>query len=63
MEELRKRAYEILANGGWLASVSEDERTVTVCTNGFDCTSMNNHDPEFTTSDINEAVNYLYPEY
>jgi hypothetical protein len=46
-----------------MASISEGKRSVTVCSDGLYCSSMDCFDPEFTTDNIDEAVNYLYPEY
>lgn len=63
LEELRKKAYELLNSNKWMASISEGERCVTVYEDGLYCSSMNRFDPEFTTDNIDVAVNYLYPEY
>lgn len=63
LEELRKKAYELFNSNKWMASISEGERRVTVYENGLCCSSMNRFDPEFTTNNIDVAVNYLYPEY
>lgn len=62
MEELRENAREILSTGKWLESVSYGERTVMITSNGYECSSSERFDPEFTTQDINIAINYLYPE-
>lgn len=62
MMELRENAMEILKEGKWLASVSYGSRTVTVVSDGYECSSSERFDPEFTTQDINVAINYLYPE-
>lgn len=63
LEELRKKAYKLFNSNKWMASISEGERCVTIYENGLCCSSMNCFDPEFTTNDIDVAVNYLYPEY
>lgn len=60
-EVLRKKAYKILGTGRWMSSVSYGEREVTVCADGLDCHSSDRFDPEFTTDDVNVAVDYLYP--
>lgn len=62
MSELREKAMKILKEGKWLASVSYGNRTVTVVSDGYECSSSERFDPEFTTQDINVAINYLYPE-
>lgn len=63
LEELRKKAYELLNSNKWMASISEGEKSVTVYSDGLYCSSMNRFDHEFFTNDIEVAVNYLYPEY
>lgn len=62
MEELRNKAIETLKNGGWLTTVAEGERQVSVYSDGYYCSSSDRFDPEFTTKDINIAVDYLYPQ-
>lgn len=62
MMELREKAMEILKEGKWLSGVSYNNRTVTVVNDGYECSSFERFDPEFTTQDINVAINYLYPE-
>ena len=61
MKELRNKAKETLQNGKWLESVSYDNRTVTVVSNGYECSSSDRFDAEFTTQNIDEAIDYLYP--
>lgn len=61
MEELRINAKETLQNGKWLTSVSYDNRTVTIVSNGYECSSSDRFDAEFTTQDIDVAIDYLYP--
>lgn len=63
LEELRKKAYKVFNNNKWMTSISEGERSVTVYENGLYCTSVNCFDPEFTTNNIEVAINYLYTEY
>lgn len=63
LEELRKKAYELFTSNKWMASISEGERSVIIFSDGLYCSSMNRFDPEFTTDNIEVAVNYLYPEY
>lgn len=62
MRELRENAREILSTGKWLESVSCEERTVTIIRDGYECSSSDRFDPEFTTQDMDIAINYLYPE-
>lgn len=62
MMELREKAMKILKEGKWLASISYGNRTVTVVSDGYECSSSERFDPEFTTQDINVAIDYLYPE-
>lgn len=63
LNELRENAYKILSSGKWLAAVQADEREVYILHDGvyycheFCCCN------DFKTDDIDEAVNYLYPEY
>lgn len=61
MEELRNKAKETLQNGKWLESVTYGERTVTIVSNGYECNSFDHFDAEFTTQDIDVAIDYLYP--
>ena len=61
MEYLRVKAKETLQNGKWLESVSYDNRTVTIVYNGYECSSSDRFDAEFTTQDIDVAIDYLYP--
>lgn len=61
MEELRNKAKETLQNGKWLESVTYGERTVTVVSNGYECSSFDRFDAEFTTQNIDDAIDYLYP--
>ena len=61
MEELRNKAKETLQNGKWLESVTYGERTVTIVSNGYECSSFDRFDAEFTTQNIDEAIDYLYP--
>lgn len=61
MEYLRIKAKETLQNGKWLESVSYDNRTVTIVSNGYECSSSDRFDAEFTTQDIDVAIDYLYP--
>lgn len=63
LEELRKKAQEIFNSNKWLASITEGERTVSIYSDGLYCSSTNQYDLEFTTNNIEEAINYLYPEY
>lgn len=63
LEELRENARQILNSGKWLSNIKSDNREVQIHHNGFYCHSRNRFDPEFTTTDIEEAINYLYPEY
>lgn len=63
LEELRKNAYKILNSGEWLSTVQEGDREVRVSYGSFYCYSRNNFDPELRTNDIEEAINYLYPEF
>ena len=63
LKELRKKAQEIFSSNKWMASITEGERNVCVHSDGLYCSSMNQYDPEFTTNNIEEAINYLYPEY
>lgn len=63
LEELRKKAYDLFSSNKWMASISEGERSVTIFLDGLHCSSWNCSDPEFTTDNIEVAVNYLYPEY
>lgn len=63
LEELREKARQILNNGKWLSVVKSDDREVQINHDGFFCHSWNRFDSEFTTNDIEEAINYLYPEY
>ena len=63
LEELRKKAYKLFSSNKWMSSISEGERNVTVYEDGLCCSSMNQYDLEFTTNNIEEAINYLYPEY
>lgn len=63
MEELRNKAIEILKNGGWLTAITKGERTVSVYSDGYYCSSLDRFDPEFITKDINDAVDYLYPQW
>ena len=62
LEELREKARQILTSGKWLSSITEGERSVCVYSDGLHCSSWNRFDPEFTTTDIEEAINYLYVE-
>ena len=61
MEELRNKAKETLQNGKWLESVTYDNRTVTIVSNGYECSSFDRFDAEFTTQNIDDAIDYLYP--
>lgn len=61
-QELRNKVTDKLKNGGWLTTVTEGERTVSVYSNGYHCSSADRFDVEFTTKDINVAVDYLYPQ-
>lgn len=61
MEYLRIKVKETLQNGKWLESVSYDNRTVTIVSNGYECSSSDRFDAEFTTQDIDVAIDYLYP--
>ena len=61
MEELRNKAIKTLKNGGWLTTITEGERQVSVYSDGYYCKSLDRFDPEFTTKNINIAVDYLYP--
>ena len=61
MEYLRVKAKETLQNGKWLESASYDNRTVTIVSNGYECSSSDRFDAEFTTQDIDVAIDYLYP--
>lgn len=61
MEYLRNKAKETLQNGKWLTSVSYDNRTVTIVSNGYECSSYDRFDAEFTTKNIDDAIDYLYP--
>lgn len=63
LEELRKKAYDLFNSNKWMHSISEGERSVTIFSDGLHCSSWDRFDPEFTTNDIEVAVNYLYPEY
>lgn len=62
VEELREKARKILNDGKWLSAVKEGDREVEICHDGFYCHSWDRFDPEFTTTDIEEAINYLYVE-
>lgn len=62
MEELRNEAMETLKNGGWLTTVTEGERQVSIYSDGYYCSSLNRFDPEFTVKDITVAIDYLYPQ-
>lgn len=61
LKKQRNEAKEKLNH--WLGSVSNAERTVTRVSNGYDCNSYNRYDIEFLTVNLNDALNYLYPEY
>lgn len=61
MQELRNKAKETLQNGKWLESVTYGERTVTIVSNGYECSSFDRFDAEFTTQNIDDAIDYLYP--
>lgn len=61
LEELRNKAKETLSKG-WLSTVRVGDRSVCCYSDGFHCESWDRFDPEFTTLDIDEAINYLYPE-
>ena len=63
LEELRKKAYELFNSNKWMTTILEGERSVTIYSDGLRCSSINRFDPEFTTDNIDVAVNYLYPEY
>ena len=62
LESLRSNAREILKDKKWLSSVQADEREVTVYTDGYHCESSSKFDVEFVTNDVEEAINYLYPQ-
>ena len=62
MEELREEARKILTDGKWLSVVEAGDREVQVNWNGFYCHSWDRFDPEFVTTDIEEAISFLYPE-
>lgn len=62
LKELREKAYKILSSYKWLSAVRNGDREVQINDNGFYCHSRNRFDYEFITNDIEEAVNYLYPE-
>lgn len=61
MEELRNKTKGTLKNGKWLTSVSYYDRTVTVVSNGYECSSSDRFDQEFTTENLDVAIDYLYP--
>lgn len=62
MAENRNEAREILAKKKWMSFVKHDNREVWVLSDGsYDCTSFDIFDPEFNTTDIEIALNYLYP--
>jgi len=62
LEKLRNNARKLFNSNKWMSSISEGERSVLICSNGLYCSSINQYDPEFTTDNIDEAINYLYPE-
>lgn len=62
LKELREKAYELFSSNKWMSSISEGERSVIVYSDGLYCSSINRFDPNFTTDNIEVAVNYLYPE-
>lgn len=58
-EELRKQAIEKLSN--WMGSASYDNREVVRYSDGYNCNEWDSH-LEFTTQDINVALEFLFPE-
>ena len=57
-EELRKQATEKLSH--WLGSASYGNREVVRYSDGYDCNEWDSH-LEFTTQDINVALDFLFP--
>ena len=58
----RKHAREILAQGKWLSTVENGSRGVMVLHDtSFDCYSTERFDPEFRTTNMKAALDYLFP--
>lgn len=56
--ELRVKATEKLSN--WLGTASYGEREVVRYSDGYHCNEWDSH-LEFTTQDINVALDFLFP--
>lgn len=56
-EELRKQAVKKLSH--WMGSASYDNREVVRYSDGYNCNEWDSH-LEFTTQDINVALNFLF---
>ena len=57
-EELRKQAVKKLSH--WMGSASYDNREVVRYSDGYNCNECDSH-LEFTTQDINVALDFLFP--
>ena len=62
MEEKRDKARAILAKKEWMSFIEYDNRHVVVLSDGsYDCLSYDRFDPEFRTTNIEVALDYLFP--